>query len=345
MKKNAGPLLLLDCGGVIGFSQRDAEKKANAALESMTVMGYQGMNLGGSDFTLGTEFLKKASAGISFPFISTNAVVTGTDIPRLKRYEILTIDGVRIAVIGILPENSLNWTDAFHKLESVSITEPRKAITEVMPMIKKEKPDITVLLSQLDYEPTVDLVNAFPKITVAVSCGMKAGCNDDHSHPVFQTADGEVQPQDGNIIRFGGASADGHSGESHGRVMYVGSDGKHLGMLPMIIGADGKVTLGRERLKRLTDSVLENKQVLDIVNRVYYRKPGSKKPSNPTVDGKNNGAIDSGTHKELMDGLNLTPQEFMEQYRQTHKDTISFPPEIFQKKDHQNTAADKGEPQ
>ena len=209
MKKSTGPVLLLDCGGVFSHSPRDAEKIAGAALESMTLMGYQGMNLGGSDFSLGTEFLKNASPGISFPFISTNAIVAGADIPRLKRYEIIAAGDVRVAVLGILPTNALDWTDAFHKLDTVKIEDPEKAIRAVLPEIMKEKPDIVVLLSQLDFEPTAALVETFPEITAAVACGMKAGCEDDHTaKPAFHAADGTLQVQIENVIKPGSKADD-----------------------------------------------------------------------------------------------------------------------------------------
>lgn len=326
MKKSTGPVLLLDCGGVFSHSPRDAEKIAGAALESMTLMGYQGMNLGSSDFSLGTEFLKNVSPGISFPFISTNAIVAGADIPRLKRYEIIAVGDVRVAVLGILPTNALDWTDAFHKLDTVKIEDPEKAIRAVLPEIMKEKPDIVVLLSQLDFEPTAALVETFPEITAAVACGMKAGCEDDPTKPAFHAADGTLQVQIENVIKPGrkaddNASGNSSSDEKPSKVAYVGSDGKHLGILPMTVGADGKVTLGRETLKRLDDSVLEDQRIFNIVNKVYYRKPAGGKE----------GPVEQKTHQELMEGLKKSPQEFMEEYRKTHKDVINFPAEIFQK--------------
>lgn len=334
LRKTAGPLLLLDCGGVFGYTPRDALKKADAALKSMTLMGYNGINLGGDDFTLGTDYLKKASAGISFPFVSTNTIVSGVDIPRLKQYEIVVIDGVKIAVMGILPTTALNWTDAFHKLGTVKIEDPEKAIRAVLPKIMKENPDITILLSQLDFEPTAALVDAFPQINAAVSCGMKAGCNDPAPH-VFHATDEGIQMKEGHE----GSSVESASGEVPSRVVYIGSDGKHLGMLPMTIGADGRVALGRETLKRLDDSVPENERIFNIVNMVYYQKPGDRKRPDPGKEA----AADKASHQELMEGLKMSPKEFMDQYRKTHKDAVIVPPEMFQKKNTSDATVGKGD--
>ena len=52
-----------------------------------------------------------------------------------------------------------------------------------------------------------------------------------------------------------------------------------------------------------------------------------------------------------MEGLKKSPQEFMEEYRKTHKDVINFPAEIFQKtetsqkKDQPRTDTGKGDAQ
>ncbi|WP_373499492.1 hypothetical protein [Desulfococcus sp.] len=334
LRKTSGPVLLLDCGGVFGYTPRDAEKKANAALESMTLMGYHGMNLGGSDFTLGTEYLRKAPAGTSFPFISTNAAVSGVAIPRLKRYEIIPVGGVKVAVLGILPVNALKWAEPFENLSDVAIADPEAALKAILPEIEKEKADITILLSQLDFEPTQALLDKFPWINAAVSCGMKSGCDDDHGGPEFHAADSSVRMEPA-VKGPGGAPIEKTAADTPEKreagVLYIGSKGKHLGVLPMTVAPRGRVTMGKETRIELDDDTRDDAKIFDIVNQVYYVKPGGK---NPQEDAK--------THQELMEGLKKSPEEFMDQYRKTHKDAVQIPAGIFQQKGSAGAAPEKG---
>jgi 2',3'-cyclic-nucleotide 2'-phosphodiesterase (5'-nucleotidase family) len=245
----------------------------------------------------------------------------------------VAVGGLRIAVLGVLPTNALDWTGAFQKPEAVKIEEPGKAIRAVLPAVMREKPDAVILLSQLDYEPTAALASALPEITVAVSCGMKAGCSDDPASPVFHTADGKALPATDGVIHLDDIAGSGSAGGSAARVLYVGSKGKDLGIISMSFKHDGTVAFGRETLKRLDDAVPEEPAVRDIVNQVFYRKPAANKTSH----------VDPKSHKELMEGLQQSPEAFMEQYRKNHKDAVVFPPEIFQQKSASGQTAGKAE--
>lgn len=334
LRKTAGPVLLLDCGGVFGYTPRDAEKKANAALDSMTLMGYNGMNLGGSDFALGTDFLRKAGADISFPLISSNVSVSGAAIPRLKRYEIISVGGVKVAVLGILPVTATSWTNPLQNLSDIAIADPEDALNSILPEIEKEKPEVTILLSQLDFDPTRAILEKFPGITLAVSCGMKTGCEEDHEGPEFHAADSSIRMMPATAPPAGAPSPDppkGNPGKREGEVLYIGSKGKHLGMLPLTVNPEGRVTLGQERRILLDDATPENAKVFDIVNQVYYRKPAGQASRD-----------DAPTHEELMEGLKMSPEEFMQQYRKTHKDAIQVPAGIFPQKTGPGPAAGKG---
>lgn len=325
LRKTAGPVLLLDCGGVFGYTPRDAEKKADAALESMTLMGYNGMNLGGSDFALGTDFLRKAAADISFPLISTNISVSGGAVPRLKRYEMISVGGVKVAVLGILPVTALKWAEPFQNLSDVAIADPEDALKRILPEIEAEKPGITILLSQLDLEPTRAILDKFPWITLAVSCGMNSGCEEDHEGPEFHAAD--------STVRMVPAEKPGTEtpGKQDAGVLHIGSKGKHLGMLPLTIGPGSRVTLGREKRILLDDATPDDAKIFEIVNQVYYRKPAARSPQE-----------DPKTHQELMEGLKMSPEAFMEQYRKTHKDAVQIPPGIFPQKTSPGPDAGKG---
>jgi 2',3'-cyclic-nucleotide 2'-phosphodiesterase (5'-nucleotidase family) len=109
-------------------------------------MGYDGVNVGEKDLTMGLKFLSEVSQKAKFPFISANLVDKKTGKPIFKPYVIKEIAGLRIGIVGLLDDQfnlSLQEKDpGFH------IIEPFSAFKATIKGLR-EYCDFVVILSQL----------------------------------------------------------------------------------------------------------------------------------------------------------------------------------------------------
>lgn len=160
---------MLDCGTAFTHSGDDVEFKADFTLKMMERLGYNAMNAGIFDLRFLEPYLKN---GTSFPVLSTN--LRGP-FPFLKRFEVLDVSGIRIGVLGVLPpEDIKELVDP----KGLRIDDPAAALREVLPDLRG-KVDFVILLSQLTWKDTMDLIEEVDGIDTAISCSQEGV----HSRP------------------------------------------------------------------------------------------------------------------------------------------------------------------
>ena len=104
MRKKEGSLLLVDCGRLFGH-EKDLKLKADISLEALNLMGYDALNLGSHEFLPGTDYLRDKSSDLALSFVSSNLVYDKTRFPWIHSYVIKSINGVRVAILGIMSAN------------------------------------------------------------------------------------------------------------------------------------------------------------------------------------------------------------------------------------------------
>ncbi|MGF1585371.1 MAG: bifunctional metallophosphatase/5'-nucleotidase [Bacteroidales bacterium] len=110
----------------------------------MNFMKYDAATVGNHDIEAGHEVYDRVVAGSGFPWLAANILKKGTEEPYFKPYTILEVEGIKIAVMGLitsmvpewLPETL--WVD-MEFLEMVPEAERWMQIVQ-----EKEKPDIVV---------------------------------------------------------------------------------------------------------------------------------------------------------------------------------------------------------
>jgi 2',3'-cyclic-nucleotide 2'-phosphodiesterase (5'-nucleotidase family) len=133
-------------------------------------MGYDALNLGDMEFRSGDTVIRRMNEMADFSLISSNVYSAAS---LWEPYMIKEIDGVRVAVLGLLsPRFPINGNIA-------SVETPRVSLKRFMEDLK-EKADIFVLLSNMGEKSTLDLVQEIPGIDVAVI-----------GHKVAELMDGE----------------------------------------------------------------------------------------------------------------------------------------------------------
>lgn len=144
-----------------------------------------------------------------------------------------------------------------------------------------EKVDLVILLSQLDVEKTRALVNAVKGIDVAISSG-----NDN----VFYAA----MPENTVLLQ-------------------TGSQGKTLGLLKISLDEKGLLRVDENRYLPLLSSVPDDAKVARLVEE--FKETQKQKAAELARKRY------EMTYQGLMEGLQLSPQEFMERYgiEQTEK--------------------------
>lgn len=139
------PTLLLAAGDMISGNIWANFTKGRSVIKLLNAMRVSAMVVGNHEFDYGPQVLKHRVAEAKFPVLGAN--VTG--LPGLKPYVVKTLAGVKVAIIGVVTEDTpvLTYPQNVRglKFRPAAETVP-KYIAEV-----KRKADLIVVLSHLGY--------------------------------------------------------------------------------------------------------------------------------------------------------------------------------------------------
>lgn len=100
--RNEKPSLLLSAGDMIQGNNWANLSHGESVIELMNLMRFDAMVVGNHEFDFGQDVLKKRISEAKFPVLGAN--VEGLDV--LKPYVIKELDGIRIAIIGVVTEDT-----------------------------------------------------------------------------------------------------------------------------------------------------------------------------------------------------------------------------------------------
>ena len=156
------PTLLLAAGDMIQGNPWANLFEGKSSIEVMNAMDFSAMVLGNHEFDFGQGALKKRIEEAKFPVLAAN--VQG--VPGIKPYVIIKLAGIKIAVIGLVTENTPTATHPKNVkglLFSSPIQSARKVIKEL-----GDKPDLVIVLSHLGFPADRRLAGAVKGIQVIV---------------------------------------------------------------------------------------------------------------------------------------------------------------------------------
>ncbi|MDD5723874.1 MAG: hypothetical protein PHY29_09105 [Syntrophales bacterium] len=276
IRSNEDRLLLLDNGGLFppieSFGRSSPEIVADLGLKAMNRMGYAAMNLGGNEFSLGADFLKKVTADIDFPVVTSNLVYKDSRLPFGEKYVIKNVGDVRVAIIGIMPSDSFKNVLEPQSVENMEIIPPKDALKDLLPEVAK-KADLVILLSQCGFEITTLLVNSIDGIDLAISSlGKKSG----------------------------------FTGENTGTpVLEVDYRGKYLGVLKLNVDNSGHVVLAENEMIKLDESVEPDEEIVKITGDDIRKKIGEERKIRREQQRQE-------IEREIKELQKLSPQEYLE---------------------------------
>lgn len=273
-------VLLLDCGGFFPdrFFNATGKAIAGTGLKAMNLMGYTAMNVGPGEFSLGVDFLREKSADIDFPLAASNLSYAEGISPFTKRYVMAQAGGLKVAVLGVMPQGILDEMPRSGTFGVVKVIPPGEAIEALLPGIRK-KADIVILLSQLGLAETKILVDGLKGIDLAI-CGGKdrkpAGCSE------------KINPKS-------------PTGKFKTPVLVASARGTHLGYARLAVDDTGRVVMGRSEMIFLNDAVAMDDSILEITGKDIYRRIAEEKKR-----------IAEEERREIEELHKLTPMEYME---------------------------------
>ncbi len=168
-------MLVLDSGDLLfkRFSNpilenelKGMREKAYLIIESLNLMGYDGLGVGEDDLILGKEFLVEISKKANFSFLSSNLFDEASGKILFQSSLIKEINGLRIGIFSLLsPDFFTGPSDPRRKGLTI-----RPPIEVAQAMVKELKPktDLIVLLSHLGYVKDIELAQTVPEINILV---------------------------------------------------------------------------------------------------------------------------------------------------------------------------------
>jgi 2',3'-cyclic-nucleotide 2'-phosphodiesterase (5'-nucleotidase family) len=140
--------LLLDCGDIFQGTAESFLTRGGIMARAMNAMGYDAFAIGNHEFDWGVDVLGEMLGKMDAPPLAAN-LLAGADAPaafhRVLPFVIKEVDGLRVAIVGLTTPNIPNWFRdvAAHDLR---IVDSRRALEATLPQVRKERPQILILL-------------------------------------------------------------------------------------------------------------------------------------------------------------------------------------------------------
>lgn len=141
-------VLLLDGGDVFQGTAESRLTGGGVMATAMNALGYDAFTLGNHEFDWGIEALAEFLGKMRAAPLAAN-LLPGDRAPAVFRqvrpYVVKEIDGLKVAVVGLTTPNIPNW---FRDVESrgLRIVDSRRALEAALPQVRRDKPQIMILL-------------------------------------------------------------------------------------------------------------------------------------------------------------------------------------------------------
>jgi 2',3'-cyclic-nucleotide 2'-phosphodiesterase (5'-nucleotidase family) len=169
--------LQLNCGDDFQGSPISTITKGRSQMELMALLKPDAMELGNHDFDYGRDQLSQYLKNVPFTVLGGNIQDGRTGKPFAHPYFIKTIDGVTVAVIGVMsPElSTLSIPD---NIKDLTVLDPAATVKALVPELKRQNVDLIVALSHMGVDEDSILAANAPDLDLIVG---------GHSHtPLFR---------------------------------------------------------------------------------------------------------------------------------------------------------------
>jgi 2',3'-cyclic-nucleotide 2'-phosphodiesterase (5'-nucleotidase family) len=165
--------ILLNAGDLVQGTPVSTIFHGLPVFELANLFGYDAATLGNHDFDYGWMQARKFIETAKYPMVSCNIVGADNGLFTAQPYVILTVNKLRVAVLGALTDEMRNLSTP--KLMQQWHTTPVLATVRRYAAELKEKSDIVILLGHLTAEEELRFLESVPEIPVVVSGHVHSG--------------------------------------------------------------------------------------------------------------------------------------------------------------------------
>ncbi|MBN2539848.1 MAG: bifunctional metallophosphatase/5'-nucleotidase [Deltaproteobacteria bacterium] len=297
-------VLLVDCGALFGPDRLSIPMRrtiAGLGMQAMEKMRYAAMNLGREDFTFGPDFVKKISANVTFPIVTSN-ILYRKDLSTFGRtYAVIKIQDVNVGILGIIPENAFEGVELSDAREMLEITPPKEALSKLIPAVKKEA-DIIVLLSQCGLETTRSIVDTVDGISLAIV---------GEGNPK-KSSENEAPAACGSVLKGGET---GHDRGEKTLLLQAAPQGHSLGFARLTLNESGRIMERQVKMIPVDKSTAKNEEIFAITgDNIYKRISEISEEATKAYEvqsTQNRLKIKQEIEKEREENRNLSPEEYI----------------------------------
>ncbi|MBM4275528.1 MAG: bifunctional metallophosphatase/5'-nucleotidase [Deltaproteobacteria bacterium] len=156
------PTLLLAAGDMIQGNNWVNLFRGASAIELMNAMKFDAMAAGNHEFDFGLEILRQRLSEARFPVLAAN--VEG--MPQLKPYVIKKVAGLRVAIIGLVTEDTPIATHP-RNVSDLKFLEPEKTVEKYREILSKQA-DFFIILAHLGHQRERQLAQRVKGIPVII---------------------------------------------------------------------------------------------------------------------------------------------------------------------------------
>jgi 2',3'-cyclic-nucleotide 2'-phosphodiesterase (5'-nucleotidase family) len=165
--------ILLNAGDLVQGTPVSTIFHGLPVFEIANLFGFDAATLGNHDFDYGWMQARKFIETANYPMVSSNIVGANDELFTAKPYVILTVNKLRVAVLGALTDSMSSLSTP--KLMQQWHTVPVLATVRRYAAELKEQSDIVVLLGHLTGEEELRFLESVPEVPVIVSGHVHTG--------------------------------------------------------------------------------------------------------------------------------------------------------------------------
>lgn len=164
LRNTFGTTWVVDVGDFCDGTAFSVEFRGEADVAAMNALGYTIGTHGNHEFNNTRAQWRKLVQMSQYPVVCANVVDATTKQPLVKPYEILRVEGARIAVFGLVTESTRGYPAT---REGIEILDAIDTARRLVPELRRQA-DVVILLSHLGYEVDQQLVREVPGIDIIV---------------------------------------------------------------------------------------------------------------------------------------------------------------------------------
>lgn len=147
-RAEAKNVLLVDCGDAFQGTAESYLTRGGTMAKAMNALGYDAFAVGNHEFDWGVPALGEILGKMEAPPLAANLFCderAPEGLRRVRPYVVKEVDGIRVGIAGLTTPNLPNW---FRDLEAngVRAVDSRRGLEQALPALRREKPDVMVLL-------------------------------------------------------------------------------------------------------------------------------------------------------------------------------------------------------